>query len=235
MASEIAKARNFAFIIYPESIPEDWEDCLIKVGVPIAVSPLHDKDISERSYEDMSEDEQKIIDAGGVVYKKPHYHVIYIAKNPVTSDSVRNKIKRALGNKSISHLEIVDNIEHYYKYLTHESADAVKKKKHKYDREDIVFINDFDIDRYITIDESQKKELFNALTKVIIQNKLENIFDLSDYVLNKGEEIGIPTLDVMNDVIASKTGLLRLYFDGAYQRRKRSQSPKYDIDTGEIL
>ena len=38
MASEIAKARNFAFIIYPESIPENWEECLIKIGVAMAVS-----------------------------------------------------------------------------------------------------------------------------------------------------------------------------------------------------
>jgi len=85
------------------------------------------------------------------------------------------------------------------------------------------------------MDEAQKKELFNALTRVIIQNKLENIFDLSDYVLSKGEEIGVPTLELMNDIIASKTGLLRLYFDGAYQRRKRNETPKYDSETGEIL
>ena len=105
MASEIAKARNFAFIIYPESIPENWEECLIKIGVAMAVSPLHDKDVSERKYEDMTVDEQKIINSGGIVYKKAHYHVIYIAKNPVTADSVRNKVKRALGNKAISHLK----------------------------------------------------------------------------------------------------------------------------------
>lgn len=235
MASEIAKARNFAFIIYPESIPENWEECLIKIGVAMAVSPLHDKDVSERKYEDMTSDEQKIIDSGGIVYKKAHYHVIYIAKNPVTADSVRNKIKRALGNKSISHLEIVDNIEYYYKYLTHESADAIKKKKHKYERKDIVLINDFDIDRYVTMDEAQKKELFNVVTRVIYENKLENIFDLNDFILNKGEEIGIPTLEVLNDIIASRTGLLRLWFDGAYQRRKRSEPKKYDEQTGELL
>lgn len=235
MANEIAKARNFAFIIYPESIPEDWQDCLMKLGVSMAVSPLHDKDVSERKYENMTEDEQKIINSGGTVYKKAHYHVIYIAKNPVTVESVRNKIKRVLGNKSISHLEIVDNIEHYYKYLTHESADAIKKKKHKYDRKDIILINDFDIDRYVTMDESQKKELFNSLIEVIYENKFENYFDLVDYVLNKGEEIGISNLGVLNDVISARTGLLRLVLDGAYQRRKRSEPKKYDEQTGEVL
>jgi hypothetical protein len=39
----------------------------------------------------------------------------------------------------------------------------------------------------------------------------------------------------MNDVIAPRTGLLRLYFDGAYQRRKNTIGPLYDRETGEIL
>ena len=41
------KARYFTFLLYPESIPEDWEMKLELIGVPIAVSPLHDKDLSE--------------------------------------------------------------------------------------------------------------------------------------------------------------------------------------------
>ncbi|WP_218668851.1 Rep family protein, partial [Staphylococcus hominis] len=52
---------------------------------------------------------------GGKVYKKPHYHVLYIARNPVTTESVRKKIKRALGSKSLSHIEIIDGIESVYK------------------------------------------------------------------------------------------------------------------------
>lgn len=96
-------------------------------------------------------------------------------------------------------------------------------------------LNDFDIDRYVTIDESQKKELFNDLIGVIYENKLENYFDLVDYVLSNGEEIGISNLGVLNDVISARTGLLRLALDGAYQRRKRSEPKKYDEQTGEVL
>jgi hypothetical protein len=88
MASKMTKARYFTFILYPESIPEDWQECLIKLGVPMAISPLHDSDETERK--DMTEAEKEIIKSGGKVYKKAHYHVLYIAKNPVTIDSVRN-------------------------------------------------------------------------------------------------------------------------------------------------
>ena len=89
MTKQITKARNFTFIIYPESIPEDWELYLEKLDVPMAISPLHDKDETERKFEELTEDEQVIINNGGKVYKKPHYHVLYIAKNPVTTESIR--------------------------------------------------------------------------------------------------------------------------------------------------
>ncbi|MCC6118017.1 replication protein, partial [Lactiplantibacillus plantarum] len=105
MAKE--KARYFTFLLYPESIPVDWQEKLELMGVPIAISPLHDRDKSN---------------AKGQTYKKAHYHVIYVAKNPVTADSVRLKIKRALGDKSVAKVQIVvQSMENMYLYLTHES------------------------------------------------------------------------------------------------------------------
>lgn len=236
-----AKARNFAFILYPESVPDNWLEKLSDLKIPMAISPLHDKDQREIIDPFSLSDEETELLKVGKLYKKAHWHVMYCAPNPVTVDGVRNKVKRCLGDNSISHIEIVDSVEGYYKYLTHESSDAIKKKKIKYDSKDIVKISNFDIDRYITIDDAQKKELFNDIAKVIMKNKLENIFDLSDYIMHSGSEIGIPTLDIMNDVIASKTGLLRLYFDGAYQRRMNGkrvvfdEHQNFDKETGEIL
>ena len=97
------KARYFTFLLYPESIPNDWEMRLESIGVPIAISPLHDKDKS---------------DVEGQEYKKAHYHVIYVAKNPVTADSVRFKIKGLLGDKSVALVKIiVTSIENMYLYL----------------------------------------------------------------------------------------------------------------------
>ena len=40
------KARYFTFLLYPESIPADWKQRLELIGVPIAISPLHDRDKS---------------------------------------------------------------------------------------------------------------------------------------------------------------------------------------------
>ena len=72
MAKE--KARFFTFLLYPDSVPEDWISKLELLDVPIAISPLHDSDKSS---------------VEGQEYKKAHWHIIYVAKNPVTTDSVR--------------------------------------------------------------------------------------------------------------------------------------------------
>ena len=228
------KARNFAFIIYPESIPEDWEDSLSKLGVPMAVSPLHDLDETERKFEDMSENEKAIVRNGGKVFKKPHYHVLYIARNPVTAESVRIKVKRALGNNSISHIEIVDSVEYYFQYLTHESSDAIKKNKHKYDKKDIRYINDFDIDRYVTLDVEDKDDMLNDVCDLIDDHNLANMRELRRFVKLHGVEYGLPSMKIINSVLRAHTGLIRLYFDAVYQERRYGRAD-IDKDTGEVL
>lgn len=208
MAKE--KSRYFTFLLYPESIPSDWELKLETLGVPIAVSPLHDKDKSN---------------VEGQKYKKPHYHVIYIAKNPVTADSVRKKIKLLLGEKSLAMVQVVLNVENTYLYLTHESKDAIAKKKHVYDKADIKLINNFDIDRYVTLDVEEKAELFNVVVSLIRAYTLQNIFDLYDFIDENGEAYGL-TINLVNEVIAGKTGFMKLLFDGAYQRSKRGEKQR---------
>lgn len=218
MAKE--KSRYFTFILYPESIPEDWELKLELIGVPMAISPLHDKDKSK---------------SGG--YKKPHYHVIYVAKNPVTADSVRWKVKKILGDKSLAMVQVVvRGMESMYLYLTHESKDAVAKKKHVYSKTDIKLLNNFDIDRYMTMDEFEKKELRHTLIEIIKEHHIINIVELSDFISQYGKRYGICNLTAVNDAIVGCTGLFRLYFDANYQNGFRTRYTKsINLDTGEVI
>src|SRR5699024_4081323 len=110
-----------------------WEMKLESIGVPIAISPRHDKDLS---------------DVKGQKYKKAHYHVIYVAKNPVTADSVRKRIQRTLGNKSVAMVQlVVQSMENMYLYLTHESKNAIAKSKRVDDMKHIKLVKKIDIDR----------------------------------------------------------------------------------------
>jgi hypothetical protein len=213
------KARYFTFLLYPESIPADWKQRLELIGVPIAISPLHDKDKS---------------DVDGQTYKKAHYHVIYVARNPVTPESVRIKIKRLLGDESIAKVQIViRSMESMYLYLTHESKDAVEKKKHKYSKHDITLLNNFDIDRYITLDVEDKDDMLNDVCDLIDDHNLANMRELRRFLKAHGSEYGIPGIKVVNSVLRAHTGLIRLYFDAVYQERKYGRGD-INKETGEI-
>ena len=213
------KARYFTFLLYPESIPADWERQLELIGVPIAISPLHDKDKSN---------------VEGQIYKKAHYHVIYVAKNPVTADSVRKRIQRVLGVQSVAKVQIiVQSMDNIYLYLTHESKDAVEKKKHKYSKHDIALLNNFDIDRYITLDVEDKDDMLNDVCDLIDDHNLANMRELRRFLKAHGSEYGMPSIKVVNSVLRAHTGLIRLYFDAVYQERKYGRGD-IDKETGEI-
>lgn len=209
MAKE--KSRYFTFLIYPEGegLPLDWRERLERIGVPIAISPLHDKDKAK---------------GGG--FKKAHYHGIYVANNPVTSESVRNKIRAILSTekeecKAIAKVQIIrEAVENVYLYLTHESKDAKAKAKYIYDKKDILHINNFDIERYIVIDTETKNQALKTLLQIIRAYGIPNILDLHDFIEDNGEAYGID-LNLFLSTIENKSSLLRLYFDGAYQRTQR--------------
>ncbi|CAC8133611.1 TPA: replication protein [Staphylococcus aureus] len=214
------KARYFTFLLYPESIPENWKLQLEMIGVPMAISPLHDRDKSN---------------VEGQKYKKAHYHVIYVAANPVTTHSVRKRIQRALGNKSVAKVQIIkQSVENMYLYLTHESKDAIAKNKYKYDKKDIQLLNNFDIDRYVVLDVEDKDEMLNDVCDMIDEHGLANIRELRRFVKEHGGDYNLPSMKIINSVLRSHTGLIRLYFDAVYQERKYGRS-YIDTNTGEVV
>src|SRR5699024_1794187 len=182
--------------------------------------PLHDRDKSN---------------VEGQEYKKAHYHVIYVAANPVTTHSVRKRIQRALGNESIAKVQVIkQSVENMYLYLTHESKDAIAKNKYKYNKKDIKLLNNIDIDRYVVLDVEDKDEMLNDVCDMIDEHGLANIRELRRFIKERGTEYNLPSMKIINSVLRSHTGLIRLYFDAVYQERKYKRS-YIDSDTGEIL
>lgn len=216
-----AKDRFFTFLLYPESLPEDWLMKLELLGVPMAISPLHDKDKAE---------------VKGEVFKKPHYHVLYIANNHVTADSVRRKVQRALGKQALALVQIIDTtVENCYLYQTHESKDAIDKKKHVYDKKDRILLNNFDIDRYISESIEDKEALYNLICDLIDDYQLCNIRELRRFIKARGDQYGIRSMRQVNAVLRSHTGLIRLYFDASYQEKIYGERPLVDPKTGEVI
>ena len=120
---------------------------------------------------------------------------------------------------------IATSVVNAYLYLTHESKDAIAKNKHKYDKKDIKLLNNFDVDRYQSLDASERKEIVETLIYVIktagLINaiELDEFFDDEDYVAQlKAKGKPVPTTKTnYYSIVSQYTGLLRLYFEGKYQ------------------
>jgi hypothetical protein len=153
------KKRNWAFVLYPESAPEDWREQLQQTGLQCAVSPLHDKDLNPNND-----------------FKKEHYHIILCYSGP-TSFNVVKKLTEQLNQPIPIPLE---QIRGYYRYFTH----IDNPEKYQYDEKDITTINGFNIADYVELTKSEVTEIKKKLQKLITETKILEYSDLMDLLLS---------------------------------------------------
>lgn len=149
-----SKKRNWAFVLYPESAPDDWQQQLAKTGLQCAISPLHDKDVNP----------------DGEV-KKAHYHII-ICYNGPTSFNVVNSLCDSLNQPIPQPLE---QIRGYYRYLTHKD----NPEKFQYSDKDIKTINGFNITDFVELTKSEVISIKKRLQQLI---RDKNFLEYSDFI-----------------------------------------------------
>ncbi len=157
MSEKTAKKRNWAFIVYPESLPADWIDRLKRSGVVGTISPLHDRDFN----------------ADGTK-KKPHYHVILCYNGP-TSYNVVSKFTKSLGGTIPIPLE---SIRGMYRYFTHKD----NPEKAQYSESDIRTFNGFSIRDFIELTKTEIVVIKRELRDLIYQKNLTEYSDFIDYI-----------------------------------------------------
>lgn len=151
------KKRNWCFFVYPDSAPADWLERLKATGLPCAISPLHDKDIS---------------DSGEP--KKAHYHVIVCYSGP-TSYNVVLQLTQGLNQPIPKPLE---NIKGYYRYLTHKDD----PNKAQYDESDIRVLNGFSIRDFVDLTRSEVLRIKSELQYLIRSLDIVEYSDFMDYL-----------------------------------------------------
>lgn len=149
------KGRNWAFVIYPESMPEDWYSRLEKTGLPFAISPLHNKDIDPTGEE-----------------KKAHYHVICQYANTTTMKNVKENVCDLVNGTIPIKLESIKGMYRYHIHLDN-------PEKFQYDDRDRIFINGFDISTVNALTSTEIDKIQNELIKFINDN---NIYEYSDLI-----------------------------------------------------
>lgn len=182
------KKRYWAFVLYPESAPDNWRELLQQTGLACAVSPLHDKDINPTGES-----------------KKPHYHIILCYSGPTTFNTVK-KITESLNQPIPIALE---QVRGYFRYLTHKD----NPEKYQYNEKDITTINDFDIDNYNDLSVSQIKSIMLDIQKIITLNNITEYCDLLDWLLDAELfsylDVAMNHTILFNTYITSKRNKLR--------------------------
>lgn len=118
--------RNWSWIVYPESSPQNWRTILDEIGEKWIESPLHDKDVNELTGEP----------------KKPHWHIIISFSN-------KKSYKQA---KVISELlnapepQRVVSLQGSVQYLWHRN----NPEKYQYNKSEVVAHNGFKYRQYLT-------------------------------------------------------------------------------------
>lgn len=154
MASKNVKKRNWAFVLYPESAPQNWREQLQLTGLQCAISPLHDRDYNADN-----------------APKKPHYHVILAYSGPTSYDVVRRLTNGQLGQTIPQPLE---QIRGYYRYLTHED----NPEKAQYNKADIETINGFDIRDFVELTKTEVDKIKYEISTYIRDNQITEYSDL---------------------------------------------------------
>lgn len=163
------KSRNFAQIVYPESLPDNWIQYLQSLHVPIAVSPLHSPDNDEE---------------GG---RKPHYHIIYHFDGPKTIDNVQELAEPLNGTRVI----IVNSINAQTRYLTHKD-DPLKQQ---FDELPMLF-GGYDYETYLenTLSKKLRYQYIQEMCKFVSDSGMCEFCDLFDYAMQYYPDTWFPAL-----------------------------------------
>lgn len=147
--------RNFATVVYPESVPDNWIDVLTDFHLPVMISPLHDQDLNPTGEK-----------------KKPHYHVLFMYEGKKSMEQALEIVDAIRGVGC----EVIHSIRGYARYLCH--LDNPEKAQYKVDDvkclsgADYMSVIGLAIDKYKTLSEMQE---------FCRDNNIFSFADLADY------------------------------------------------------
>lgn len=154
------KGRNWAFVVYPESLPKNWEEIITETGLPMCFSPLHDMDLNPTGDP-----------------KKPHFHVICYYENPTTSKSVKENVTDKLNGTIPIKLESMTGMYRYHLHLDN-------PEKYQYSDNDRKFFNGFDVNKVDSLTYTEIEKLLRELQYFIKKNSIYEYSDLLDILLD---------------------------------------------------
>ena len=129
-----SKGQYWTIILYPENMISNWKYEMPRIlQFPICYI-IHDKDLRKERTEE----------------RKTHMHLMIIANNTTTANSILSLIKLLSADSykpcfAITTLQRVVNIRGLYDYFIHDTAECRAQRKHLYAASERIVANGFDI------------------------------------------------------------------------------------------
>ena len=155
------RVRNWSWIVYPDSAPENWRSILDETGEKWIESPLHDKDINETTNE----------------IKKPHWHIIVSFKNKKSYEQALDIAKQLNSPDPIK----VASLQGAVQYLWHRN----NPEKYQYKPSEIIAHGGADIRKYLTATGGDKIKILAEMQDWIDETGCTEFHELARYARNE--------------------------------------------------
>lgn len=187
MAQNNNRARTWTFIVYPESVPNNWRELLDNYHIPWVESPLHDKDINP----------------DGTV-KKPHWHVILMFDGKKSYE----QIKEITDSLNAPIPQKTANTKGLVRYLIHMD----NPEKYQYKQEEIVCHGGAEVEQYFELSSSSRERVLWDIMQFIRDEEITSYSAFIGYCqdTNNREWFGIAT---RHYTLAIKTLIDSIYQD----------------------
>lgn len=162
----VSKTRNWAFVVYPESAPDGWQEILADTHIPAFISPLHDRDVDEN----------------GEV-KKAHFHIVLMLDGPITQKRANELIAPYHGTKSA---EYIKSLRGYIRYLAH----LDDPDKAQYDPAEIVALNGADLATALksSLTDSDKHRIIGEIMRYCEESGTQEFSALVKYAVSEHQD-----------------------------------------------
>lgn len=152
------RVRNWSFLVYPESAPDNWRDILDDLHIQWVESPLHEYDVNP---------------TGDV--KKAHWHVLLLFEGKKSYSQVKD-ITASL-NATVP--QICQSAKGLVRYMAH----LDNPEKFQYSPSEIVAHGGADVQDLLKPTSSSRYVLIREMTQYVIENGITEYYQLFQYAM----------------------------------------------------
>lgn len=165
-----ARTRGYAFVLYPESAPENWRLIIDEFHIQWAESPLHELDV----------------DPGTGELKKPHWHICLNFDSLKTLDQVKKLIAPLNGTIPIP-LNSVRGMIRYFAHLDN-------PEKYQYPIDQIIGHGGMDVQDLLRLSASARYAVIRKMCDYVRESNITEFYQLMDYAMSEKFEEWFPLL-----------------------------------------